>query len=290
MPEDGKATTPGIVSVVIPTLNSEATLISCLNSLKNETYANVEVLIVDGGSTDATIEIGQAYGAIVLKGNLPRSAARRAGAALASGDYLLFLDADQSIEREVIRDAVQTCRDAHARSVVIPEIGTGDGVWAACRNLDRMSVQGTDLSYPRFFSRDTYWQVGGHRMGLESFMEDRDLFLRVVASGVAIGAIHSRIVNLADPVNPLTLGIRGLKSAADSSTYYSSPRAKRDALMKLVAARLAALIIAAHNLRVRRAEIIVAMPLYLTLAYGPRFILAGLSSIRSLATRAWRSP
>lgn len=46
-----------LVSIVIPSLNSEKTIEKCLTGIKNQTYSNIEVIIVDAGSDDRTVEI-----------------------------------------------------------------------------------------------------------------------------------------------------------------------------------------------------------------------------------------
>ena len=51
-----------LVSVVIPTYNSSATLETCLDSIKRQVYKNIEVIIVDNFSKDSTINIGQKFG------------------------------------------------------------------------------------------------------------------------------------------------------------------------------------------------------------------------------------
>lgn len=83
------------VSVIIPTLNEAEWLPRLLADLAQQTRAPDEVLVVDGGSTDATVAIAEAAGARAIRG--PRRGAasqRNTGALAASGDVLVFVDAD----------------------------------------------------------------------------------------------------------------------------------------------------------------------------------------------------
>lgn len=81
------------LTVVIPTLNEAKYLPILLNALKAQTRQANEIIVADAGSTDNTQAIAHQYGAKVIKGGYP-AVGRNAGAAAASGDLILFLDAD----------------------------------------------------------------------------------------------------------------------------------------------------------------------------------------------------
>jgi uncharacterized protein len=80
------------ISVIIPTLNEESCLGDCLSSVM--AIQDVEIVIVDGGSTDKTVEMAKRYGVKVLRGPKGRALQMNLGATHASGDILLFLHAD----------------------------------------------------------------------------------------------------------------------------------------------------------------------------------------------------
>lgn len=80
------------LSVVIPTLNEAGQIAETLSALARS--SNVEIIVVDGGSTDATVAVARAAGVRVLEARPPRSIQMNAGAAAAGGDLLLFLHAD----------------------------------------------------------------------------------------------------------------------------------------------------------------------------------------------------
>lgn len=100
---------PITISVIIPAYNAQPYIADALDSIVRQTYAVSEVIVVDDGSTDATIEIAKARGAIVLRrANGGPSAARNTGVARATGEFLAFLDADDywepgKIERQMAR-------------------------------------------------------------------------------------------------------------------------------------------------------------------------------------------
>jgi glycosyltransferase involved in cell wall biosynthesis len=83
------------VSIIIPTLNSEKVILKCLNSINSQSYKNFEILIADGGSSDATIKIARKYHCRILFNNLKTAEAGKAiGLKNARGEYIAFIDSD----------------------------------------------------------------------------------------------------------------------------------------------------------------------------------------------------
>jgi glycosyltransferase involved in cell wall biosynthesis len=104
-----------LISVVIPALNEEKYIKSCLLSLKRQSLHNHETIVVDGGSTDRTIEIAKELAdKVIIEAVSPVGAARNLGAENARGDIIAFLDADtiasrgwtEAIQRSMSEDNV----------------------------------------------------------------------------------------------------------------------------------------------------------------------------------------
>jgi len=96
------------VSINIATYNSGKTLKKCLDSVKNQTYQNIEIIIMDSYSKDNTLEIAKEFGAkIVFAPTL--SSARKAGADKSIGEYIFILDSDQILEQDVLEKCVKVC-------------------------------------------------------------------------------------------------------------------------------------------------------------------------------------
>lgn len=88
------------ISIVIATYNSEKTLGRCLQSIRKQNIdqEQIEILVIDGGSTDSTLDIARKHGAIILENphRLPEMA-KRIGIRHAKGDWILIMDSDEEI-------------------------------------------------------------------------------------------------------------------------------------------------------------------------------------------------
>ena len=96
-----------LISVIVPVYNVAAWLPRCVDSVLTQTYQNLEILLIDDGSTDASGEICDAYAEkdprirVIHKKNGGLSSARNAGLDVSNGQYLGFVDSDDWIEPEM---------------------------------------------------------------------------------------------------------------------------------------------------------------------------------------------
>jgi len=169
-----------LVSIIIPTKNSAATIEECLKSIKSQTYQNMEIIIVDNFSTDDTQKIAQRYTHNVFAIGPERSVQRNYGAAHSLGEYVVFIDSDMQLSENVIASCVQKIKSNEAyKGIIIPEESFGIGFWAKCKKLERSFYVGVDwMEAARFFSKKVFLEVGGYDKELTSG-EDWDLSQRV---------------------------------------------------------------------------------------------------------------
>lgn len=110
-PGGGQVKSP-LVSVVMPVLNEAATLDSVLRRLSPLMGPGHELIVVDGGSTDATVEIATRYASEIVCARAGRAHQMNAGAAVARGSFLVFLHADTALPRGALEFVTEALRHA----------------------------------------------------------------------------------------------------------------------------------------------------------------------------------
>lgn len=106
-----------VVSVIIPVYNGEKYIERCLDSIVNQSYENIEIIIVNDGSLDGTNEKIKKYKEIdnrivyVQQENSGVSCARNTGINKASGSYLVFVDSDDTVEKDYIKILLDTINE-----------------------------------------------------------------------------------------------------------------------------------------------------------------------------------
>lgn len=173
-----------LVSIIVPTRNSATTLDACLRSVKAQSYDPVELIVVDRDSTDGTKDIAKQYTKRVYNHGPERCAQRNLGARKAKGEYLVMIDSDMELSRDVIKASVDKIRsDKNIKEIVIPEESFGKGFWARCKRLERSFYVGVSwIEAARFFDKNSYEQVGGYDETMVSG-EDWDLSKRIEKLG-----------------------------------------------------------------------------------------------------------
>lgn len=95
-----------LVSITIPSRNSEKTLPMCLSAIRKQTYPHIETLVIDSHSSDGTTAIAASYEAKVIQCDGKLLAARYLGVKEAKGQYIALIDTDQILKARTIERAV----------------------------------------------------------------------------------------------------------------------------------------------------------------------------------------
>jgi len=181
-----------LVSVIVPTKNSEATIEKCLRSIRNQSYPKVEIIVVDSFSGDKTREIAENYGARIILAQAKRSEARNKGVEKAGGGFVFFADSDMELDFSVIAECVNKIREGSG-ATIIPEVSVGEGFWAKCKALEKTCYIGDDaIEAARFLKRSIFESISGYDPVLEAG-EDWDLNQRIRKAGYSIGRTNAFI-------------------------------------------------------------------------------------------------
>ena len=122
------------VSIIIPMHNSESFIRRCVQSIVDQTYSNIEIIVIDDGSTDRSLEICKELSTlehrIILfsQENKGVSATRNRGLDIATGKYVFFVDSDDAIHPLLIEELVQQAEEKHAE-IALCEYSELYAVW-----------------------------------------------------------------------------------------------------------------------------------------------------------------
>lgn len=123
-----------LVSIIIPVYNVEKYLKKSLESVSNQTYNDLEIILVDDGSTDSSGEICDKFAEInskarvIHKENGGLSSARNTGIKVAKGDYIAFLDSDDFLAVNYIETSLHLCDKYNAQISIMGMVYIGESV------------------------------------------------------------------------------------------------------------------------------------------------------------------
>ncbi len=181
------------VSVIIPVYNDAGTVARAIDSVLAQTFTDYEIICVDDGSTDESRGVLAGYGErirVVEQSNLRTSAARNRGASLARGEYLAFLDADDSWLPAKLELSVAALDESPDCVMVYSDMATYDDAGRKAQSIvEAVTAHAPSMDemlkrlWPVFPSavvarRAAFEQVGGFCEELFAF-EDVHLFLRL---------------------------------------------------------------------------------------------------------------
>ncbi len=181
----------GLVSVVIPCYNQAKFLGQAIESVLAQTYPHAEIVVVDDGSTDRTVEVARSYDAVrcVSQPNQGQGAARNEGFKHISGEFVVFLDSDDRLLPHAL-EVGRRCLADHPKAAFAAGRCVGLGVDGIQRPTRQDPVVERN-HYLRLLASNYIWmpgtvmfrtaivrQVGGFKTTV-SGAEDYDLYLRI---------------------------------------------------------------------------------------------------------------
>ena len=165
---EASATLRPLVSVTVPTYNSQEVIGECLASVKAQSYSNIETIVIDSLSSDRTREIATSHGANVIAYEGRLLGARYQGLLRSHGEFILLLDSDQVLDATAVERAVSTM--AKYDMLVLEELSyqpttSLQKLFSADRKLIHKHIDTRSLDpldgtlLPRFFRREVLLQA-----------------------------------------------------------------------------------------------------------------------------------
>jgi GT2 family glycosyltransferase len=183
-----------LISIIMPVYNGERFIHDAIESVLAQTVTDFELIVVDDGSTDATLEILEAYSdhlTVLHQQNSGHAAARNAAARISRGQWIAMIDADDLWHPEKLAQQLAVAGDAHVvytaaynfeDSSRVDTLTFADG---NCHNgdvFDHLLLDNFITHSSILMKRDAFLQAGGYDESLKTTC-DWDLWLRMSASG-----------------------------------------------------------------------------------------------------------
>ena len=184
-----------MISIIITTKNEGEVIARLLKSIQTQSHSDWEIIVVDNNSTDKTVSIAKRYTKNVYTYGPERSAQRNYGVTKAKGRYVLILDADMQLSKEVLSECVSKIKKSKMAGLVIPEESVATNYWEKVKAYERSFYnehgdEQTDAA--RFFKRSVFQEYNGYDESITG-PEDWDLPERMKKDGYRIGRIRTQI-------------------------------------------------------------------------------------------------
>jgi glycosyltransferase involved in cell wall biosynthesis len=197
-----------LISVIVLTKNSSKTLDSCLDSVKNQSYSNVELVIVDSQSTDDTINIAQKHSAKIINTDWKLLGARYLGFDKSNGDYILYLDSDQLLYPDTIERSV-TSIDSYDMLCLQEESYEAKSILQKLIDADRKLIHSfPDLHLdpmrgamiPRFYKRNlidmVFKKIEPGNIHNIVFFDDSIIYYEAYSMSTKVGVVNKAIMHI----------------------------------------------------------------------------------------------
>jgi len=216
------------VSVVIPCWNAERWVSRAIQSVIDQAYPNLEIIVIDDGSTDRTFEVIQSFGDRILYETIPNGggcAARNRGLERSSAEFVLFLDADDYVEGPLIEGLASTAQRSELDLAVGVSESERDGTrvqrHAHSIESSRDDLLGFWLTGRYVQTAALIWRseflrsIGGWNVRVRR-SQDIELVMRSILSGAKIAATNHGTAVWCDHSSPSRVGQNHSESALAS--------------------------------------------------------------------------
>ena len=188
-----------LVSVIIPCFNHGEFIEECLESVYKQSYKNIEIIVVDDGSTDQnTINIIDRLATskkftLIRKVNGGLSSARNEGIRNANGYFILPLDSDYLIANNYIELAVKLFEKENDLSIVYGKarkFGVVESLWNLPKHSNFRIKFGNTIYCSALFKKGDWVAVGGYDENLKRGFEDWDFWISIIKRGGKVRKIN----------------------------------------------------------------------------------------------------
>jgi glycosyltransferase involved in cell wall biosynthesis len=176
------------ISIIIPVYNAEIYLSRCIDSVLDQTYSNFELILINDGSTDSSLELCMEYAnidqriTVINQNNKGPATARNAGLKKAKGAYIGFVDADDFVEKEMYFDMMSIASNRNLDIVVCNfKVYDAEGDYNIIKNNLPYEAELNPAEIKEFFLKPYYGGFKGiipslcNKLYKKSFLEEHHL-------------------------------------------------------------------------------------------------------------------
>lgn len=217
-----------LISIIVPVYNVEQYLERCMKSLCGQTYTNIEIILVDDGSTDNSSQMCDTYAAqdnrikVIHKQNGGLSDARNAGLAIATGAYIGFVDSDDWIEPDMYERMYRSCIEQQAQIAI-------------CRYAqiyqDKVVKEGTDVITE--FSKEELLRV--YICGHDDYVIYNSVWSKLFRRDLVEGVLFPTGRNSEDIMYTTKAFCKAEKSVYIDACFYNYVLDRQDSIMNVKA-------------------------------------------------------
>jgi glycosyltransferase involved in cell wall biosynthesis len=188
---------------MIPTMNSGRTLEKCIASVCAQSYESIETIVVDGGSSDNSVEVSRKMGCRVYeRKGMGMAEATDFCLSMARGKYVYRVDSDVVLDGRIIEEAVARAEGTPCDAISILWLPDDSmSFWAKVRRLEKECYKG-DFAHSgiRFIRKDVAESIGGWNRAIVAG-EDYDFYNRFRNANLVACAIDSYETHLGEPLS-----------------------------------------------------------------------------------------
>lgn len=181
------------VSVIIPCHNVKDYIENCINSVFEQTYKNIELIVVDNNSTDGTLEkcMGlrdRIHFELIQEKKQGACFARNTGLSMANGEWIQFLDADDALKKDKVKNQIDLVISSFQADVIVgnyivkTKMGVEVFIEANKENWKGLFETRLGITSANLFSKATLVELGGWNENLKS-SQDYELMFRILKKG-----------------------------------------------------------------------------------------------------------
>ena len=146
------------ISIIIPVYNGEKYISECVESIQHQSYQNFEILLIDDGSSDCTLQIAQSLASkdsrikLLASSHLGVSSARNKGLDCATGEFIFFIDSDDVIHPMLLETLLLSLQNSDAQMAATEGIPVPEESWGQVQ--ERIQTAGNRIGTYKYLSNE----------------------------------------------------------------------------------------------------------------------------------------